>query len=77
MPTWVFFTTAGTMLIQVSGGLVIANLSHLPFAITLVPREHVQREWTHIPASVRRQCSSLRGTPYAVRIELLMSPGGA
>jgi quinoprotein glucose dehydrogenase len=58
-------------------GLAIANLSHIPLVITLVPRERLQREWADIPPRVRRQYAPQRGTPYAVRIELLMSPGGA
>lgn len=58
-------------------GLAIANLSHIPLVITLVPREQLQREWADIPPRVRRQYAPQRGTPYAVRIELLMSPGGA
>ena len=58
-------------------GLAIANLSHIPLVITLVPREQLQREWADTPPRVRRQYALQRGTPYAVRIELLMPPGGA
>jgi len=43
---------------------MIANLSHIAFVITLVPREQLQREWAAIPPSVRRQYSPQRGTPY-------------
>ena len=57
-------------------GLMIANLSHIAFVITLVPREQLQREWADIPPSVRRQYSPQRGTPYPVRVQLLTSPGG-
>lgn len=58
-------------------GLMIANLSHIPFVITLVPREQLQREWADIPPRVRRQYLPQRGTPYAVRVQFLTSPGGA
>ena len=46
-------------------GLMIANLSHIPFVITLIPREQLQREWSSVPRSVRRQYSPQRGTPSA------------
>jgi len=45
--------------------------------ITLVTREQVQREWPTMPLPVRRQYSPQRGTPYAVRVQFLTSPGGA
>jgi hypothetical protein len=34
-------------------GLVIANLSHIAYVITLVPREQLQREWADIPPTYK------------------------
>jgi quinoprotein glucose dehydrogenase len=57
-------------------GLMIASLSHLPFVITLAPREEIRRRWPDLPPAVRRQYSPQRGTPFAVRIQILRSPSG-
>ena len=56
---------------------MIASLSHIPFVITLMPREQFERERADIPPRVRRQYLPQRGTPYVVRVQLLTSPGGA
>ena len=70
-------TNWGSLSHDAKRGLMIANLSHTPFVITLVPREQLLREWSTIPLPVRRQYLPQRGTPYAVRVQLLTSPGGA
>ena len=57
-------------------GLLIAALSHMPFVITLVPREQLRREWDSLAPEVREQYRPQRGTPYAVRLEILRSPSG-
>jgi quinoprotein glucose dehydrogenase len=57
-------------------GLMIAPLSHIPFVITLVPRERFERERASMPANVRRQHLPQRGTPYVVRVQVLTSPAG-
>ena len=58
-------------------GLVIASQTHIAFVITLIPRAELRRQWPDLPPRVRGQYSPQRGTPYAVRIELLTSPRGA
>ena len=55
---------------------MIANLSHIPFVITLVPREQFERERASLSPAVRRRYAPQRGTPYVVRVELLTSPAG-
>jgi quinoprotein glucose dehydrogenase len=57
-------------------GLMIAPLTHIPFVVTLVPREQYERERASMPPIVRRQHLPQRGTPYLARIELLTSPAG-
>ncbi|HMH53583.1 MAG TPA: pyrroloquinoline quinone-dependent dehydrogenase [Candidatus Acidoferrum sp.] len=57
-------------------GLMIAPLTHIPFVVTLVPREQFERERASMPPNVRRQHSPQRGTPYLVRVQLLTSPAG-
>jgi hypothetical protein len=55
------------------GGLVIANLPPILLVITLVPRDQLQGEWANIPTHLLRRYLEQRGTPYAVRVDLLMS----
>jgi quinoprotein glucose dehydrogenase len=57
-------------------GLMIAGLSHLPYVITLIPREQFEREQTRMSPQTRRQYRPQGGTPYLVRIQLLTSPAG-
>ncbi len=54
--------------------LVFANVMDVPFAVTLFPAEHYERERAaHHPGV---EISPQRGTPYAMRRELLLSPLG-
>jgi quinoprotein glucose dehydrogenase len=53
--------------------LVVANMSHLPFVVTLLPAKDYERERAANPGV---EISPQRGTPYAMRREPLLSPLG-
>jgi quinoprotein glucose dehydrogenase len=54
-------------------GRVIANVTSVPFAVTLLPAESYERERAANPGV---EIAPQRGTPYALRRELLLSPLG-
>ncbi len=52
--------------------LVVANVQELPFAITLIPRNEVPAK----PEAEGVELAHMRGTPYVLRREVVLSPLG-
>ncbi|HEU4653916.1 MAG TPA: pyrroloquinoline quinone-dependent dehydrogenase [Steroidobacteraceae bacterium] len=55
--------------------LVFAAVNHLPMVVTLIPRDQLAKQRTS-GAFVDAEFAEQRGTPYAMRRELLASPWG-
>ncbi len=56
---------------------LVANTQNLPFSVTLIPRAELPDDPAKLERSEGAEYAPMRGTPYAMRRRLLLSPIGA